>query len=263
MALKKTDKPEHEDKNKEEVLSIKQQNEMLSKMEAMSAKMDEIEKKGSGSSGGNKELLEALKTLNQNNNTSSYDTLNESGYLNPDLIDPEDVLEGNKIVRFYAYRSNYVIVDDKRQGRAIQTPFKNNIMFEHVGTKTTGVGKHKETEHSCVYNCKSKKESEWLKSHSLFGIAFYASGGDGHIMSVSSKKAAKMASLMTSLKNQDRYSIINMCQQHGIEMTEDANEMRIALANKLSDEVDSKEVEADGLRVREMLMTKKDIAELN
>ena len=67
-------------------------------------------------------------------------------------------------------------------------------MFEHVGTKTTGVGKYKETEHSCVYNCKSKKEAEWLKDHSLYGVVFYASGGEGHIMSVSSKKASKMAS---------------------------------------------------------------------
>ena len=261
MALTKSDNPEREDKNKEEGLSIKQQNDMRSKMEDMSAKMDEIEKRGNPSSTGNQELIEALKGLNGNKN--SYDEADSSGYLNPDSIDPEDILEGDKIVRFYAYKSNYVIVDDKRQGRAVRTPFKNNIMFEHVGTKTTGVGKYKETEHSCVYNCKSKKEAEWLKDHSLYGVVFYASGGEGHIMSVSSKKASKMASLMSGLKAQDRFAIVNMCKQHGIEMTEDANEMRIALANKLSEDADLQEKKTSENMVKEMLMIKKDIAELN
>lgn len=261
MAITKSDNPEilEESKKPKEGLSIEQSNDLLEKMNQMSMKVDELEK--NKSTGGNSELVEALKSLKEGK--TGYDEADASGYLNPDSIDPEDVLEGEDIVRFYAYKSNYVIVDDKRQGRSVQTPFKNVIMFDLVGVKTTGVGKHKETEHSCVYNCKSKKEAKWLKDHSLYGVAFYASGGVGHVMSVSSKKASKMAALMTSLKTQDRFSIINMCRQHDIEMTEDANEMRIALANKLSEQADSQEKAIDEQRVKEMLMTKKDIAELN
>lgn len=261
MAVVKSDNPEKEEKNKEKGLSIERQNNLLNRMDEMSKTIDEL-KKGGGNSNINKQLVEALKELKGDPSRSYDDAIDASGYLNLDSIDPEDVLEGADIVRFYAYKSNYVIVDDKRQGRYIQTPFKNGIMFEHVGTKTTGVGKYKETEHSCVYNCKSKKEAKWLKDHSLFGVAFYASGGDGHIMSVSSKKASKMASLMNNLKTQDRFSIINMCKQHGIELTEDAGEMRIALANKLSEQVDSLEVSADEERVKEMLMTKKELGEI-
>ena len=265
MAITKSDKPEKDKKPKEAGLSIDMQTELLNKMEAMTAKLEELEKKGpSNSTGGNKELIEALKSLKDDNNDSkySYDKVDASGYLDPDRIDPKDILEGKDIVRFYAYKSNYVIVDDLRQGRAVQTPFKNKIMFDHMGTKTTGVGKHKETEHSCVYSCKSKKESEWLKDHSLYNVTFYASGGTGALMSTSSKKASKMASLMSGLKAQDRYSIISMCQQHGIEMMEDANEMRIALANKLSEEIDLQEAKIDEEKVKEMLLTKKEF-ELN
>jgi hypothetical protein len=266
MAIKKSDKPEPDKKTKEAGLSIEMQTELLNKMEAMTAKMEELEKKGpSNSPGGNQELIEALKTLKNNNGNDdrhSYDNVDALGYLDPNKIDPKDVLEGKDIVRFYAYKSNYVIVDDLRQGRAVQTPFKNKIMFDHMGTKTTGVGKHKETEHSCVYSCKSSKEAEWLKGHSLYNVTFYASGGAGALMSVTSKKASKMASLMSGLKTQDRYSIISMCQQHGIEMMEDANEMRIALANKLSEEIDLQEAKIDEEMVKEMLLTKKEF-ELN
>ena len=265
MAITKSDKPEKDKKPKEAGLSIDMQTELLNKMEAMTAKLEELENKGpSNSTGGNQELIEALKSLKENNNDSkyNYDNIDASGYLDPDRIDPKDILEGKDIVRFYAYKSNYVIVDDLRQGRAVQTPFKNKIMFDHMGTKTTGVGKHKETEHSCVYSCKSKKESEWLREHSLYNVTFYASGGTGALMSTSSKKASKMASLMSGLKAQDRYSIISMCQQHGIEMMEDANEMRIALANKLSEEIDLQEAKIDEEKVKEMLLTKKEF-ELN
>jgi hypothetical protein len=265
MAITKSDKPEKDKNQKEAGLSIEMQTELLNKMEAMTAKMEELEKKGPNNSpGGNKELIEALKSLKDNNDESkyNYESVDASGYLDPDRIDPKDILEGKDIVRFYAYKSNYVIVDDLRQGRAVQTPFKNKIMFDHMGTKTTGVGKHKETEHSCVYSCKSKKEAEWLKEHSLYNVTFYASGGAGALMSISSKKATKMASLMSGLKAQDRYSIISMCQQHGIEMMEDANEMRIALANKLSEEIDLQEAKIDEEKVKEMLLTKKEF-ELN
>ena len=265
MAITKSDKPEKDKKPKEAGLSIEMQTELLNKMEAMTAKMEELENKGPNNSpGGNQELIDALKSLKDSgdDNKYSYDKVDASGYLDPDRIDPKDVLEGKDIVRFYAYKSNYVIVDDLRQGRAVQTPFKNKIMFDHMGTKTTGVGKHKETEHSCVYSCKSKKEAEWLKEHSLYNVTFYASGGAGALMSISSKKATKMASLMSGLKAQDRYSIISMCQQHGIEMMEDANEMRIALANKLSEEIDLQEAKIDEEKVKEMLLTKKEF-ELN
>lgn len=265
MAITKSDKPEKDKKPNEAGLSVEKQAELLSKMEAMTAKLEELEKKGANNtSGGNKELIEALKSLKDNGQEAKYDydEIDSMGYLDLNRIDPEDVLEGKDVVRFYAYKSNYVIVDDLRQGRAVQTPFKDKIMFEHVGTKTTGVGKHKETEHSCVYICKSRKEAEWLKGHSLYNVTFYASGGPGALMSITSKKATKMASLMSGLKAQDRYSIISMCQQHGIEMMEDANEMRIALANKLSEDIDLQEAKIDEEKVKEMLLTKKEF-ELN
>ena len=43
---------------------------------------------------------------------------------------------------------------------------------------------------------------------------------------------------------------------------EDANEMRIALANKLSEEIDLQEAKIDEEKVKEMLLTKKEF-ELN
>ena len=119
MAITKSDKPEKDKNQKEAGLSIEMQTELLNKMEAMTAKMEELEKKGPNNSpGGNKELIEALKSLKDNNAESkyNYESVDASGYLDPDRIDPKDILEGKDIVRFYAYKSNYVIVDDLGKG---------------------------------------------------------------------------------------------------------------------------------------------------
>ena len=73
MAITKSDKPEKDKKPKEAGLSIDMQTELLNKMEAMTAKLEELENKGpSNSTGGNQELIEALKSLKENNNDSKY-----------------------------------------------------------------------------------------------------------------------------------------------------------------------------------------------
>ena len=257
MAVIKSESPEENKKSAPAgIMSAEMQQKLLDQVSSMAEKLDALEKKNTESKSADssenliRELTRAL------GNKGSLDQLDATGYIDANLIDKDDILSEDEIVRFYAHVSTYVIVDDLRHGTPVRTPFGNVIKFEYIASKTSGSGKHKEIEHSCVYRCRSKKEAEWLKEHALYGTMFYSSGKDN--MTIDGKKATRMALLMKNLMGLEKHQIMSMCQQNGIEMMEKVSDMRMALANKLSSDIMDREKEADGERVKEMLFTKKE-----
>lgn len=259
MALKKTEsteKAENKESEGEMKMDPGMQHKLLEQIQALELRLNEVDLKasaGSGNSGGSgtKELIEAFtKALDSRGGQS--DQFDTSGYVSENTIDKDDILAKEDYVRFYAHVSTYIIVDDLRNGRPVQTPFKNDIKLDYTASTTIGSGKTQEREHMCVYTCKSKKEAKWLKEHSLYGIMFYSSG-EG-VVSVNSKKATQMATLMKNLMAQDKYQILEACKQHGIEMREDVSQMRMALANKMVEDVAVLEVRADENRIKEMVL---------
>ena len=75
-------------------------------------KLDALEKKNTESKSADssenliRELTRAL------GNKGSLDQLDATGYIDANLIDKDDILSEDEIVRFYAHVSTYVIVDD-------------------------------------------------------------------------------------------------------------------------------------------------------
>ncbi len=256
MAVNKSESNEEPKKENSGTMTPEMQESLLKQVAAMAEKLEILEKKNqeSPSVGNNDSLIrELIKSQSQK---STLEQLDNTGYLDTDLIDKNDILSDEEVVRFYAHVSTYVVVDDLRHGVPVRTPFGNVIKFEYVASKTSGAGKNKEIEHSCVYKCKSKKEAQWLKEHTLYGVMFYSSGSDG--MTIDGKKATRMALLMKNLMSLEKHQILSMCQQNGIEMMEKVSDMRMALANKLSSDVLNREQEADEERVKEMLFEKKE-----
>lgn len=168
MSVKKTENTEKTE-SKEATMSLEMQQEMMAQMKAMAAKIDELEKiKTTATSSDSSAIQELVRELRK---SGTVEQLDNTGYLDPSLIDEDDILEEKDYVRFYAHVSGYVIVDDLRNGIPIRTPYGNKIEFKYFGSKSSGTGRFEEREHISSYTCKSKKEVEWIRSHTLFGVS--------------------------------------------------------------------------------------------
>ncbi len=262
MALKKTeatenDKKQNENKPEEIVMDAGMQQKLLDQINALEKRLTASENKATAPvSGGNEELISSLtKALNLRGGSTS-DQFESIGYIDENTIDKDDILKKENYVRFYAHHASYVIVDDLRNGIPVQTPFKNPIKLDYTASKTVGAGRFEEREHMCVYTCKSKKEAEWLKQHSLYGLIFYSTDGD--LVTIDAKKATQMASLMLNLNAQDKYQIIQQCKDNDIEMREDVQLMKMALANKLVGDISMREQKADENRIKQNVFEKEE-----
>lgn len=250
MAVKKTEKPEESGKSSGDGMSLEMQQKMMDQMAAMAAKIDDLEKRNTTSVTPDANVLQQL--VMELRKSGTVEQLDNTGYLDPSLIDKDDILEEKDYVRFYAHVSGYVVVDDLRNGIPIRTPYGNKIEFKYFGSKSSGTGRFEEREHISSYTCKSKKEAEWLRGHTMFGVKFFESAGEE--TSIDGKKAVKMATMMNNLMAQDKHTIIEMCRANDIPMMEDAQKMRLALANKLTEGMINQEKKADEERIKEMIL---------
>ena len=199
------------------------------------------------------ELVEGLK-----DKPDSEKYGGKNAYVDQSHIDPDDILDKEDEVTFFCYRTRYLIVDDKRQGLPVQTPFKNEIWFKYSSTRQRQVGKEIELLNLSTYACKSKKEKEWLLEHTLYGSMFFTSIDSNS--APDSRKAAKLVKYMTSLMNMGQSDVVSMAKQHGIPMMEKVHEMRLAIANKLADQEVEKELAANEIRIQNTEKAKKLLA---
>lgn len=227
-------------------------NELLTQLQAMQQEIKELKSKKveTGSGDLSEELIKALKAMGGNAPQGAQP--DGYSYMDESQIDPDDFLKEEDAVRFYAHVSTYVIVDDKRQGMSVRTPYGNTIKFEYEASRSIGQGKNEEREHFCVYKCQSKKELEWLRAHTLYRTIFHESAEAA--LDSSTGRAQKVASIMTNLMAQDKHTLINTCLRNGIEMMESVDMMRTAIANKMVDEIIAKEKASSEKVIREQII---------
>lgn len=165
-------------------------------------------------------------------------------------IKEEDIPEGDyldKPIRFCAPFAGYVIVDDTRKGHRVLLPYnKKSIFFEYVATRRVQQGKYESTAPYSIYECKSQKEAEWLRSHSLYNTLFYETSTQAVSMDV--VKMQKLARIMTILQRYEFHDLIKRCKEYNVAVGEDPAAMRANLAYAMVDsELKSEQLAAERL----------------
>jgi len=201
----------------------------------------ESEKETSNSGKAMEMIAEALDKLNNKSNDKpvaavgqySFDT----GYTESD-IDEDDVLDREDWVTFVSHQMMNVIVDDKRHGRSVRAPF-DKIVFKYVSTRQVKNGNETEIYQISAYTCRSKKELEWLRNHSMFNITFYDKIESA--LTESSKRASRIGQIMMVLKNMNQNELISMAKQNGLAIGTDINILRGSLATFMMDQEETKQ----------------------
>lgn len=147
-------------------------------------------------------------------------------------IDADDYLEEKDWVTFAVHRLYDIIVADKRNGKVIRAPFEP-IEFKIQGTKVTKNGKESSITNYATYTCKSKKELEWLKNHSMYNVRFFDKIGKA--ISVDAHKAGILAKNMNVLNAMNQYNIMKYAKEYGVPFSEDLSIMRAELATRMTE----------------------------
>lgn len=160
---------------------------------------------------------------------------------------PEDDYDENG-VRFCAPFLGYVIVDDIRKGHRVKLPYgKKSIMFKYQSTRKYQQGKYEAISPFSTYTSHSKKEIEWLRASSKYGI-FYYENSNG-VASSDLRKIQKLSRIMTVLSGFETIDLIKRAKEYGVAYTEDPRDMRLELAHRMVE----KELESEREKTQAVL----------
>lgn len=173
--------------------------------------------------------------------------------------DMEDVLPQEKWVTFISHRAFNIITSDRRNNRQVPVPF-SPIKFKYDSTVSIKNGKETEQLLISSYTCKSKKELEWLRNYTLYGVEIFDSMKGA--LSEEAKRAKEMSSMMVSLKGMGAADLRVMAGQHPeIEdyhsMTPD--QLRFTIASVVTDKRKALEAQLATIRLNETALAAKEI----
>lgn len=149
-------------------------------------------------------------------------------------IDPSDWM--TKPAVFYCFKYFMPIFDDKRYGKAVQTPYGGEIRFEYYTHKIKKTGT-KYDEAIPVAKCvlHSKRESEWMRNHSLFNRVFFEKLDDGAV--VDFNEAGILERVIGMVNNMSQGDVISRAQRSGIPMSDDVDKVKAGLINVMVSEL--------------------------
>jgi len=177
-------------------------------------------------------ITQVINAINKKSDEEKYG-VDGRNYLSQDDMDPDDRLETG--VSFYCHSGGYLIVDDKKDGRPIATPFRNPIMFTTFKTTKTGTGRDVKTETVSRYVSYSKKEVEWLRESSFYGWKIFDD------IKIATSAHAKLAELinknLTAAKAMTIGTLVTECKALGISQSVDTQNMRLLYATAKAEEM--------------------------
>lgn len=198
----------------------------------------------------NKILAEAIAKKDEKSDSEKY---SQDGYIDEEYIDPEDELE--KPIQFFCHSIGYVIVDDKRNGFSSINPYrKKAIEFKYKYSKRKGHGSEQNIDHFSVYLCQSKKEAEWLRNHSYFGIKFFDKLADA--MSVGDRQSMLFAQYFNTVQDMDVSLVRGESRRRELPTYEDISKQRVSLATAMAKERIDIEEESNRKRTVDALKEK-------
>jgi hypothetical protein len=152
-----------------------------------------------------------------------------------DELPKDDYLEDPVV--FFAYSYYYSIFGDKRKGQLVSTPFNRPVKFKVLfrSQKRDRLDKGADTVTVSQAIINSKKEVEWLRQHSLYGIKFFESIKKAQSVDVT--LAEKMVEVSAMVSSMDDVHVVDRANKAGIEIdTPDISYLRQSLTKKLAEE---------------------------
>lgn len=158
-------------------------------------------------------------------------------------IDPEDVMK--QPATFFCYSFYKSIWGDRKWGHSTRTPFGSPIIFKHL-YRYTRPGNSRYDNHTVTMSVAtiiSKKEADWLRGHSLFGIQFFESI-DG-AQTVNSQLAERLMDTNSMLSNMTQHEVIKRAEMEGLRLSTDIDDVRRRLCYYLAE----KDLKKGGLKI--------------
>lgn len=186
------------------------------------------------------------------------DAIRKNDFVSQDMIDPADLLEVP--AEFYCHKGGYFLGGDIKNGVAIFPP-RGPVFFEHRGTLPFDRNaKEQNLINISRYKTYSKKQKDFLLSHSLFNALFYIDIDDA--INTDNVRSQKLAKTIMRLSATDAGRLVTMAKENGIKVTEDIQTLRVKLATQMVDaeleqeEKENKKRTIDAFKDRELFKEK-------
>lgn len=149
-------------------------------------------------------------------------------------VDKSDIMENNGFVIFFAKSVSFAVYDDKRNGFTIKPPYNRSFKFKTIQRIIDKTSQRNPTYLSLsAVIIRSKKEAQWLREHSLFGIKFHEQKDGGKDISEDLQdKIVQAWGIVTTL---DDHTVMQRCIGEGIQVdTSDITKLRKRLSLKIA-----------------------------
>ena len=120
-------------------------------------------------------------------------------------------------------------------------------MFKYQSTRRYQQGKYEAISPFSTYTSHSKKEIEWLRASSKYGIYYYENSNG--VASSDLRKIQKLSRIMTILAGFETIDLIKRAKEYGVAYTEDPRDMRLELAHRMVE----KELESEREKTQAVL----------
>ena len=182
-------------------------------------------------------------------------------------VDEDDILPKGKEITFFSHSQGKCIMDDKRHGKVSYPPYSEMVQGED-GIKRMVSAPYRFTKFFsremysaqnkkikkwvCICVVESKKRAEWLRKHSLFGIAFYEKME--HAINVDSYMQDKLIETYNYINTLSDTVIIQRCKNENIPITsDDISVMKRMLVKQITE----KGMQAERAKVESIAMNSK------
>lgn len=153
-------------------------------------------------------------------------------------IDPADFDPAGTV--FTSYGNGFLIVDDIRNGFPVTTPYGRLFKFRFQASKITKIGKVESYSSYCTFKTNSKKEIDWLRHHTRFGIEFFEN--TNLAISANAMKASIASRIYKAVSSLDQPQILERAKNYGIPIGGELRIIMSELAYKMAEEEFQKEI---------------------
>lgn len=147
-------------------------------------------------------------------------------------IDMDDYLDIP--TNFFTYSFSHTCLGDTRFGHSVETPYGRPIKFKPLWRyKKPGSGKYNDQvlSMSCI-TVRSKKEAEWIRNHTLFGIRYFENHKDAQVDSVFADNLVEQSNMLNAMS---QFEVIERAKSEGITITPDIDDVRKRLTYQLAE----------------------------
>lgn len=148
-------------------------------------------------------------------------------------IDVKDYLD--KPVVLFCYSHSHICMGDKRFGQNVKTPYDTPIRFKHLMRyKKPGTSRYNdEMITMSSVSLRSKKEANWMKKHTLFGIKYFEDIQDAK--SVSKTFSDKLVETSMYLNSMSEFEVIERAKSEQLEITSNVDDIRRRLVYAITE----------------------------